>query len=134
LYQASKLAMKDKLIPLRLNELLGDTSRASNDFLALTYDRSIAIRIGQWSSRLVLAHLIEQRRESANLARPFGQSIGRLEVFVAARPPETAIWVNDQRMANATAKDSGTVCSSVNHARPRPFFWMSSHVALDFAD
>src|SRR6185369_11005091 len=58
----------------------------------------------------------------------------RFEIFVAACSPETAFAVNHQRMADPAAKDSRTICSSVDHASPRTFFRMSSHVALDFAD
>ena len=44
--------------------------------------------------KLVLAHLIEQRRQRANLAFVFVECVGCLEIFVAASAPQPAIAVD----------------------------------------
>src|SRR5262249_10758047 len=81
-----------------------------------------------------LTHLLVQRRERANLARHIGEAIGRLEVFIAAPSPETAIGVDDQRMADTATEYARTIRSGVNLTGPRTFGRQSGHRALDFTD
>jgi hypothetical protein len=97
---------------------VGDAGRSVNAFL----------------SRLVYMHLPVPWRERGNLARVVRQSIGGLEVFVAARAPETAIRVDNQWMADAATEDARTICPDMDMTGPRAFGGESGHCALDFSD
>src|SRR5262249_61310863 len=81
-----------------------------------------------------LTHLLVQRRERANLARHIGEAIGRLEVFIAAPSPETAIGVDDQRMADTATEYARTIRSGVNLTGPRPSGPHTRHPPLHFTD
>jgi hypothetical protein len=89
--------IRDSLGSLRCNGSVAVQSETSNAFPALTHasqsgnPQQVSSLPGQ-----ILSHLFEEGPKRGNLAPPFAETVGRLEVFVAAPPPETPGWVNDQ--------------------------------------
>src|SRR3954471_18911068 len=83
---------------------------------------------------LIFEHLRVQRCERVDLAGRRGESVRRIEIFVAAGPPESAGGIDYERVSDAAAKDGGAVSANVEAARPRPLLGMLRHEVFYVAD